>query len=99
MEFPAVKAQTERSKHPLLIYRLISDEDQCYKFDWKRTNSSDHSYVCQGCKQAAKLDPAITVNSIHVSNDYSTFSTDPEAMNHACEVFHYLSATTQQTYR
>lgn len=105
MNFAAEIAQTKYEKHPLLIYRLPTNQDLCFKFKYLRSNnnSNGYSYVCVGCKQAQKLSDGITVNSLRVSNDYTSFLSDPEELNHVCQekgfIFYYLDANVQQVYR
>jgi len=99
MVYVAEKALSKYEKHALLVYRLASDDEKCYKFQYKRTNRDDFAYNCVGCDFATKNGALYTVKSIRVKADYSEFLADPEAVGHFCELLPYLTANVEQAYR
>jgi hypothetical protein len=103
MAYPAEIARSEKQKHPLLIYRSTIDNALCFKFRWKYEGSEFHSYKCLGCSEAAKVTFGATVASLRVSEDYTTFLSNPEAMTHICQApgftYRYVDSVVQQAYR
>jgi len=93
---------------PLLIYRLSGQQlEYCLKFAHRRKNNYDHSYFCLGCNELKKRNLyGATANSIRVSMDYKSFTTDPLALSHACLLkdnelyrYKYVDSQVQQLYR
>jgi hypothetical protein len=103
MPFSAELLPSESGVHYVLMYRSTRNQELAFKFCHKRTNQDTLAYICMGCKQAAKGDKTVSVNSIYVSMDYSHFNSDPERMNHFClernVTFRYNSLLAIRVYR
>lgn len=103
MEYPAIRGQSETGKHAVLFYRSTLNPNQCYKFQWKRSNNECLVYSCLGCKLAKNKGNSVTINSIKVSLDATQFLTNPEALDHRCIdlgfTFDYMASDVQQDLR